>query len=215
MEIECELNGDLTAFEVEQSDLLLDVLRRNGYTGSKRGCDTGACGMCMVQVDGEARQSCVTPVTQVDGATVETIESLGTQSDLHPIQQAFVDHSALQCGFCIPGFIMSSKALLEGNPEPTETEVREALSDNLCRCTGYKKIVEAVLDAADRMNADEAVADGGTVHEAGDPPSCGIADVDYPTADDAAGETDGCGCCSSGTGPGPAGDPTPDGGEQP
>lgn len=164
MEIEFELNGEPRTLEVTQSDLLLDVLRRHGYTGAKRGCDTGACGMCMVQVDGEPRQSCVAPAARVDGSTVETIEGLGTQKDLHPLQQAFVDHTAIQCGFCIPGMIMSARALLADNPDPTEQEVREALEKNLCRCTGYKKIVEAVLDGAERMRDDGTVAaDGGRV----------------------------------------------------
>jgi carbon-monoxide dehydrogenase small subunit len=168
MQIELTLNGTPTRFEVDTSDLLLDVLRRNGYTGAKRGCDTGACGMCMVQVDGEAIQSCVTPATRADGADVETIEGLGSQEDLHPIQQAFVDHTALQCGFCTPGFIMRSKALLETNPDPSEQEIREALDENLCRCTGYKKIVEAVLDAADRVDVDgEVAADGGLPADGG------------------------------------------------
>ena len=162
MELQFELNGEPETFEVAKTDLLLDVLRRNGYTGAKRGCDTGACGMCMVQVDGEPRQSCVLPANRVDGASVETIEGLGTQDDLHPIQQAFLDRTALQCGFCTPGFIMSTKALLEENPDPSDSEVRDALSDNLCRCTGYKKILEAVYDSADRMQADAMAADGGT-----------------------------------------------------
>ncbi|EMA43190.1 (2Fe-2S)-binding domain-containing protein [Halococcus saccharolyticus DSM 5350] len=149
-----KLNGNAKQFDVSKTDSLLDALRKNGYTGAKRGCDTGACGFCTVVVDGEPVNSCVTPVAKADGATVETIEGLGSQSNLHPVQQAFVDHSALQCGFCIPGMIMRSKALLEENPDPTEAEVREGLSDNLCRCTGYKKIVEAVLDAAERMGDD-------------------------------------------------------------
>jgi len=162
MELELEINGVERTVEASKSDSLLDVLRRNGYTGSKRGCDTGACGFCTVHVDGEPVKSCVEPVTKVRDTSVETIEGLGEQDDLHPVQQAFVDNTALQCGFCIPGMIMRSTALLETNPNPTEQEVREALSDNLCRCTGYKKIVEAVLDAAERMDSDTAVAaDGG------------------------------------------------------
>jgi carbon-monoxide dehydrogenase small subunit len=162
MQIELELNGQRRTFEAAKSDVLLDVLRRNGYTGPKRGCDTGACGMCTVQIDGEPAMSCVTPVAKAADATVETIEGLGDQDDLHPIQEAFVDNSALQCGFCIPGMIMRSKALLEENPDPSESEVRDALSDNLCRCTGYKKIVEAVLDAAERIDGDALLAtDGG------------------------------------------------------
>jgi carbon-monoxide dehydrogenase small subunit len=152
MQLNIELNGNPREFDVSKTDSLLDALRKHGYTGAKRGCDTGACGFCTVVVDGEPVNSCVTPVAKADGATVETIEGLGSQADLHPVQQAFVDHSALQCGFCIPGMIMRSKALLDENSDPTEAEVREGLSDNLCRCTGYKKIVEAVLDAADRMD---------------------------------------------------------------
>ncbi|NLV15481.1 (2Fe-2S)-binding protein [Haloarcula argentinensis] len=162
MEIELEINDVERTVEASKSDSLLDVLRRNGYTGAKRGCDTGACGFCTVHVDGEPVKSCVEPVTKVRDASVETIEGLGEQDDLHPVQQAFVDNTALQCGFCIPGMIMRSTALLEENPDPTEQEVREALSDNLCRCTGYKKIVEAVLNAAERMDSETAVAaDGG------------------------------------------------------
>jgi carbon-monoxide dehydrogenase small subunit len=164
MQVEIELNGENEQFEAARSDSLLDVLRRNAYTGAKRGCDTGACGFCTVIVDDEPRNSCVVPVAKADGASVQTIESLGSQSALHPIQEAFVDNFAVQCGFCIPGMIMRSKAFLDENENPTEPEVREALSENLCRCTGYKKIVEAVLDAADRTNGtdSEVVADGGT-----------------------------------------------------
>jgi len=166
MQIELEVNGETETFEAAKSDSLLDVLRANGYTGAKRGCDTGACGFCTVRVDGEPVKSCVEPVAKVRGGSVETIEGLGEQDDLHPVQQAFVDNTALQCGFCIPGMIMRSTALLDENPDPTEEEVREALSDNLCRCTGYKKIVEAVLDAADRLDGERTVAaDGGETVE--------------------------------------------------
>jgi carbon-monoxide dehydrogenase small subunit len=195
MQLELELNGRERTVEASKSDVLLDVLRRNGYTGAKRGCDTGACGFCTVQIDGEPAMSCVTPVTKVADASIETIEGLGSQSELHPIQQAFVDHSALQCGFCIPGMIMRSKALLEENPDPTEREVREALDDNLCRCTGYKKIVEAVLDAADRLDGgddrDRVAADGGTAPGSGDGAD---ADPDpAPSADRSAADADGGG----------------------
>ena len=165
MEIELEINDVERTVEAAKSDSLLDVLRRNGYTGAKRGCDTGSCGFCTVHIDGEPVKSCVEPVTKVRDASVETIEGLGEQDDLHPVQQAFVDNSALQCGFCIPGMIMRSTALLEANADPTEQEVREALSDNLCRCTGYKKIVEAVLDAAERMDGGTVAADGGKAVE--------------------------------------------------
>ncbi|MGB9951551.1 (2Fe-2S)-binding protein [Haloarcula marismortui] len=169
MEIELEINGVERTVDASKSDSLLDVLRRNGYTGAKRGCDTGACGFCTVHVDGEPVKACVEPLTKVQDASVETIEGLGTQDDLHPVQQAFVENTALQCGFCIPGMIMRSTALLEANPAPTEQEVREALSDNLCRCTGYKKIVEAVLDAAEKMDSGTAVAaDGGRALDSDD-----------------------------------------------
>jgi carbon-monoxide dehydrogenase small subunit len=163
VQVELELNDEPRAFEASKSDSLLDVLRKNGYTGAKRGCDTGACGFCTVVVDGEPRNSCVVPAAKADGSTVRTIEGLGSQTDLHPIQEAFVDHSALQCGFCIPGMIMRSKALLSENPDPTRREVREGLSENLCRCTGYEKIVDAVRDAAVELDRGEgAVAtDGG------------------------------------------------------
>jgi len=161
VQVRLSINSEERELEVSKTDSLLDALRQNGYTGAKRGCDTGACGFCAVIVDGDPRNSCVVPAGSVDGATVETIEGLGTQSDLHPLQEAFVDHSALQCGFCIPGMIMRSKALLAENPDPTEAEVREGLSENLCRCTGYKKIVEAVLDAAEDADGEALAADGG------------------------------------------------------
>ncbi|WP_459191070.1 (2Fe-2S)-binding protein [Halosimplex sp. J119] len=162
MEIDITLNGDERTFEANRSDSLLDVLRREGYTGAKRGCDTGNCGFCTVTIDGEPAKSCIEPVATVDGAEVETVENLGTQDDLHPVQAAFVDNAALQCGFCIPGMIMRSKEFVEDNPDPTREEIRDALSENLCRCTGYEKILDAVEDAAERMHGDAAVAaDGG------------------------------------------------------
>lgn len=161
MKIDLTINDSAKQFDASKSDSLLDVLRQNGYLGAKRGCDTGACGFCTVLVDGEPENSCVLPAAKVDGSSVETIEGLGSQSDLHPLQQSFVDNFALQCGFCIPGMIMRSKALLDDNPDPTETEVREALSDNLCRCTGYKKIVEAVLNVSADDDTTAVATDGG------------------------------------------------------
>ena len=163
MAIDITLNGTERTFEAKRSDSLLDLLRRNGYTGTKRGCDTGNCGFCTVMVDGEPALSCVKPVATIDGAAVETIESLGTQDDLHPVQEAFVDNAALQCGFCIPGMIMRSRSLLAENPDPTEDEIRQALSENLCRCTGYEKIINAVQDAAERMGEEDVAVDGGLV----------------------------------------------------
>ncbi len=189
MQVELTVNGRAQEFEASKTASLLDVLRDEGYTGAKRGCDTGACGFCTVLVDGEPVNSCVQPAAKVDGATVETVEGLGSQSDLHPVQQAFVDNTALQCGFCIPGMIMRSTALLDENPDPTEAEIREALSDNLCRCTGYKKIVEAVQDAADATDGEESAsvaADGGLVADGTDL----IADDGGPVEDD---DFDGCG----------------------
>jgi len=168
MEIDLTLNDDDVTIEAARSDTLLDVLRDNGYTGAKRGCDTGDCGFCTVIVDGEAVKSCIRPVSQLDGAAVETIENLGTQDDLGPVQSAFVDNAALQCGFCIPGMIMRSRVLLEETPNPDEAEIRDALSENLCRCTGYEKIIDAVQDASTRMAGEaDVAADGGCVPDDG------------------------------------------------
>lgn len=167
MEFQLTINGEPRTFDVAPTDPLLDVLRRNGYTGTNRACDNGECGMCRVLVDGDPVEACDVAVTDVEGATVETIEGLGSQDDLHPIQAAFVDGSAVQCGYCTPGMVMTAKAFLADNPNPTEAEAREAIDDVLCRCTGYEKIVQAVLDAADRMEAERVAADGGS---RGDPP---------------------------------------------
>jgi carbon-monoxide dehydrogenase small subunit len=162
MEVDLTLNDDDVTFEAARSDTLLDVLRDNGYTGAKRGCDTGNCGFCTVIVDSDPVKACIRPVSQLDGADVETIENLGTQDDLGPVQSAFVDNAALQCGFCIPGMIMRSRVLLAENPTPDEAEIRDALSENLCRCTGYEKIIDAVQDASTRMTGEANVAtDGG------------------------------------------------------
>jgi len=167
MDIDLTLNDDEVTFEAARSDTLLDVLRREGYTGAKRGCDTGDCGFCTVIVDGDPVKSCIRPISQLDGAAVETIENLGTQDELDPVQSAFVDNAALQCGFCIPGMIMRSKVLLEENPDPDEAEIRDALSENLCRCTGYEKIIDAVADASDRMAGEaDVAADGGPASDA-------------------------------------------------
>lgn len=165
MDIQLTVNGDTLAVEAAKTDSLLDVLRDHGYTGTNRACDTGACGMCRVLVDGEPTESCVYPASRADGATIETIEGLGTQDHLHPVQEAFIDNSAVQCGYCTPGMLMTATAFLRENPDPTEPEVREAMDDVLCRCTGYQKIIEAVLDAAERMQAQTVAADGGTAPE--------------------------------------------------
>jgi carbon-monoxide dehydrogenase small subunit len=167
MDIELTLNGRDQVFDVDRTDALLDVLRRNGYTGAKRGCNEGSCGFCTVIVDGEAEKSCLRPAPRADGTEVETVEGLGSQDDLHPVQQAFVDNAALQCGYCIPGMIMRSTAFLDGHPDPGEDEIRDAISENLCRCTGYEKIITAVEDAADDLHAG-AVTDGGTAGKRSD-----------------------------------------------
>jgi carbon-monoxide dehydrogenase small subunit len=130
--------------QVKAETCLLDYLRENYFIEVKRGCDKGDCGACTVIMDGKAILSCITLALQADGRKVYTVKSLGTWEALHPLQQAFVDHEALQCGFCTPGMLMSAKALLDSNPHPSREEIREAISGNLCRCTGYMKIVDAV-----------------------------------------------------------------------
>jgi carbon-monoxide dehydrogenase small subunit len=160
--IELTLNNEQTILDVDEDELLVSALRREGYMGVKCGCDGGICGASKVLIDNEARMACGMTAADAVDTEVETIEALGTQDDLHPIQQAFVDHFAVQCGFCIPGMIMQAKELLAENPDPSEREVREAIDDNVCRCTGYQKPVEAILDAAGRMRGEQAVAtDGG------------------------------------------------------
>lgn len=161
MDLDLTLNEETVTLSATGSDSLLDILRQAGYTGAKRGCDTGDCGFCTVIVDGNPIKSCIQPAMSVDNGTVETIEGLGSQDDLHPIQAAFVDNAALQCGFCIPGMIMRTKGLLDENPDPSEVEIRAGLSGNICRCTGYEKIIEAVQDASARLAEPSMTTDGG------------------------------------------------------
>ena len=143
------LNGDATEFLCDSGASLLDVLRDElGLTGSKEGCGSGDCGACTVLLDGEMVCSCLVLGAEAQGRSIRTIEGIAEGSVLHPVQQKFLEHAALQCGFCTPGFIVAAKALLDRNPNPTETEVRYWLAGNLCRCTGYDKIVRAVMDAA-------------------------------------------------------------------
>ena len=147
--IELKVNGAPYEVFVEPWKTLLDVLREEiGLTGVKSGCEEGECGACTVLVDGKAVNSCLMLAPQAQGKEIITIEGLEGEEGLHPLQQAFVEHFAVQCGFCTPGMILSAKALLDKNPHPTEEEVRVTLSGNLCRCTGYVKIVEAVLAAS-------------------------------------------------------------------
>ncbi len=143
------VNGVEHALDVEPRLLLVHALRdRLGLTGTHVGCDTSNCGACTVHLDGRAVKSCTVLAVQADGAQMTTIEGLGTEGDLHPLQEAFWNDHGLQCGYCTPGMIMAAAALLADNPNPTETEVRRGLEGNLCRCTGYHNIVRAVLDAA-------------------------------------------------------------------
>jgi carbon-monoxide dehydrogenase small subunit len=144
-----EVNGDLYEREVDARRLLVHFLRDDlELTGTHIGCDTGNCGACTVLYDGQAVKSCMLLAVQADGAKIETVEGLAQDGQLHPLQQAFSDHHALQCGYCTPGMLMSAKHLLDNNQEPTETEIRRAIQGNICRCTGYVNIVEAIAAVA-------------------------------------------------------------------
>ena len=146
------VNGDAVEFVCAPDESLLDVLRnRLGLTGAKEGCGTGDCGACSVMLDGRLVCSCLVLGAEAEGATVATVEGIADGETLHPLQQSFIDHAALQCGICTPGILVAAKALLEKNPDPTDTEVRYWLAGNLCRCTGYDKIIRAVQDAAVKM----------------------------------------------------------------
>ena len=148
------INGDETEFLCEPRQSLLEVLRDVlGLTGSKEGCNNGNCGACSVLLDGVLVNSCVVLGVEVSGREVTTIEGIASPQGLHPLQQKFLEHAALQCGICTPGFIVAAKALLDKNPHPTEHQVRYWLAGNLCRCTGYDKIIKAVLDTAQTMAA--------------------------------------------------------------
>ena len=170
MNIQLTINSEVKTFEVSPKDRLLDVLRRNGYFGVKHGCDDSACGACAVLIDGVPVNSCTLLAAQVEGKSITTIEGLGVTFDkpdegpthgwtgnvpLHPLQRAFVETGAIQCGYCTPAMILAAKSLLDRNPNPSEAEVREALSGVLCRCTGYAKPVQAVLRAAALMRGEE------------------------------------------------------------
>ncbi|MDP6560690.1 MAG: (2Fe-2S)-binding protein [Candidatus Binatia bacterium] len=144
--ISLTVNGKSCNLEVDSQRTLLDVLRRDlALTGTKEGCGMGDCGTCTVLLNGKPINSCLTLAVEADGQKIETIEGVASDGKLHPIQQAFIDHGGVQCGFCTPGMILSAKALLENNPRPTELEVRTAIAGNLCRCTGYDKIVKAIM----------------------------------------------------------------------
>ena len=148
------INGDPVQFACPQDESLLDALRnRVGLTGAKEGCGTGDCGACSVTLDGRLVCSCLVLGAEAEGRTVTTVEGMADGEALHPLQQQFIDKAALQCGICTPGFLVAAKALLDKNPDPTETEIRYALAGNLCRCTGYDKIVRAVQAAGKDLRA--------------------------------------------------------------
>jgi carbon-monoxide dehydrogenase small subunit len=147
--VSTKINGDDVEFACPADEVLLDSLRdRVGLTGVKEGCGTGDCGACSVTLDGELVCSCLVLGVEADGRAIGTVEGLTENGKLHPLQQNFIDHAALQCGICTPGFLVAAKTLLDRNPDPTETEIRYALAGNLCRCTGYDKIVRAVQATA-------------------------------------------------------------------
>lgn len=150
--VNTKINGDPVEFICEADETLLDVLRnRLGLTGAKEGCSTGDCGACSVTVDGRLTCSCLVLGAEVGGCNIGTIEGMAHGEELHPLQKKFIEHAALQCGICTPGFLIAAKSLLDKNPDPSETEIRFGLAGNLCRCTGYDKIVRAVQAVAQDM----------------------------------------------------------------
>jgi len=161
VEVSVTVNGVQHTHDVEPRTLLVQYIRENvGLTGTNIGCDTSSCDACTIHFNGESVKSCTVLAVQADGAAVTTIEGLAQGTELHPLQEGFKDEHGLQCGFCTPGMMLAAKALLDENPDPTEEEIRWALSGNLCRCTGYQNIVKAVLWAAERLRA-QAPADEG------------------------------------------------------
>lgn len=156
--IRMRVNGQTHTVEVPPQRLLLDCLRYDlGLTGSKEGCSIGVCGACTVMMDGKIVSSCLTLAVAADGRDIETIEGLAQNGQLHPIQQTFIDYGGFQCGICTPGMVMAAKALLDTNPAPTEDEIKDWMMGNLCRCTGYYKIIESIQAAAAQMQGKETV----------------------------------------------------------
>ena len=159
--IRLSVNGETHRLVVEPRRLLADVLRDDlGYTGTNLGCEHGACGSCTVLVDGQSVRSCLMFAVQANGHEVMTVEGLAHNGTMHPLQQAFWEKQGLQCGFCTPGFLMTAYELLQHNPNPSEAEIRDALSGNICRCTGYQHIIEAVQSAAQTMASGASVPSG-------------------------------------------------------
>lgn len=152
MKIRFILNGAETCIDVAPDKRVIDVLREDlGLTGTKEACGSGECGACTVIADGETRLSCLMLAAQLEGRNLVTIEGLGSEESLHPVQEAFMEHGAVQCGFCTPGMALSAVALLRKNPGPSREEIRKGISGNLCRCTGYQKIVDSISEAAVKM----------------------------------------------------------------
>src|SRR6188768_459633 len=166
VEISVTVNGVQHTHDVEPRTLLVQYIREQvGLTGTNIGCDTSSCGACTIHIDGESVKSCTVLAVQADGADIMTIEGLATDGQLHPMQQAFMEHHGLQCGYCTPGMVMAATSLLNEHPNPTEREVREGLEGNLCRCTGYHNIVRAVI-AASGQDPDEV--QGAAIHRVTD-----------------------------------------------
>ncbi len=147
IDIQFKLNNKNYKLQVKEDAVLLDVIREDlGLTGTKRGCEIGECGACTVIMDGKTVNSCLVPAVQADGTEITTIEGLGQDGQLHSVQESFLKHDAVQCGFCTPGMVLSAVNLLDHNPAPAEQEIKEAMAGNLCRCTGYQQIIEAIKD---------------------------------------------------------------------
>ena len=154
LHVETTLNGEPAEFLCDPHQTLLDALRNNvGLTGVKEGCATGDCGACSVMFDGRLTCACLVLAAEAEGRTIETVEGVAKPGQLHPVQQKLLEHAGLQCGVCTPGIVVAAKALLEKNPDPTEREIRFGLAGNLCRCTGYDKIIRAVQDAAAQLRS--------------------------------------------------------------
>jgi len=148
-----KVNGQDYKITAKPWRTLLDVLRNDlGLTGTKEGCGTGSCGSCTILIEGQAVNACLILIGEVKGKTITTIEGLSREGKLHPLQQAFMEEGAVQCGFCTPGLILTAKALLDSNPKPSESQIRQAIAGNLCRCTGYDKIVRAIMKAAQAID---------------------------------------------------------------
>lgn len=154
MKIELTVNGEKKKWRISPSETLLNVLRRYGYRSVKRGCNEGYCGTCTILMDGKAVKSCVVLAGQAHKRELITIEGIGDMNNPHPLQTAFVENGAVQCGYCIPGMVLSAKALLDENPAPNEDDIKEAIDGNLCRCTGYVKQIEAIKTAAEKMRGE-------------------------------------------------------------